>query len=1171
MDEPKTISFSITYSTLWVRMKGEKRNNRNTDETLNIPPKANRILNIILVAMVLIILRIWHLAVIQHNEKVDESRRPQRHHITETANRATIRDRFNIPLAINKVQYNLAILYSQIKQIPTVAWDVDDEGKRVKRFQRKEHIAELSKLLSKELKMDADRIEDLIYAKAAMYDQIPFLLKEDISEQEYYRLKMLERDWHGIHVQRVPRRDYPLGKVASDILGYMGAINKQEYEEIIREMRSLESDIESSEAYEMPNFSGEITSIDQARQRLKELHELAYTINDSIGKAGIEGRFEKTLRGFRGRKSYYSDAKGNILHELPGAHEALSGKRMLLTISSELQEFSENLLIQNEKIRLTRLSHLDAIKHTILADKEPWIKGGAIVAIDPNNGEIIAMVSHPRYDPNDFIARGEHAESKQHRLQKWLESERYLAGLWNQQYVMEREGIDNKTHEHFIEEMPITWDNYIGLVLSYDSDVKRVLYAHHTVNDAVFIQRYTEHLTNLAPQISVYPLFNILYQEEDNHEPHGKKIARAKAEEIQKTLSPFHQLIQEHKNALAPYFGTLARTYDKILLVDLMRVAVDSERFNDDLLKAVGSQSLSTYKENSTALFKLNEIVRKMTKELFHEIDFKPWRKINEKEYLKSIRAAEKAAHTYAKPYIDYLDQLENEQFQSFWDSNRWELFSAFLLGITKTSTNSPYIEHFLDWHREIATGAHQHTDWINSYQTLQHSIKPLQVTLAIQYLQSMRNFSDLNRPLLGTYRYLRKGKNQIQLEKHLACAFYPQYGYGYGRSQAYRQSATQGSLFKLITAYEALVQKYHSLENSGKSLDDLNPLLMTDSVYYKGKELYLGYDSDNKPLPRFYKGGRLPRSVMTNIGTTDILKAIETSSNPYFALLAGDVLHSPNDLANAAKLFSYGHRTGIDLPYEIPGKVPDDLEVNRTGLYAFSIGQHTLVVTPLQTSIMLSTIANGGKVLKPKIVRVLAGKEPKYGQDLIGGSHYFPYEKELETVGIDFPLFVATDSKEQKTLITYVPSEIKNEIFLPNAIQHILLDGMCRVVTRTHGESLRALSKLYSKAPEAIKDYILFKQQLLGKTSTSESVENIDLDLGTGTNMYTHVWFGGIVYDRDVIDQKQHRFLFRNTMGDPELVVVVYLRYGGYGKEAGPIAAQVAKKWREIKARHKQ
>ena len=68
----------------------------------DIPAKANRILNIILACLVLVMMRAWHLAVVQYDHRVEQSRKPQRKTVIEPAARATIRDRFNLPLAINK-------------------------------------------------------------------------------------------------------------------------------------------------------------------------------------------------------------------------------------------------------------------------------------------------------------------------------------------------------------------------------------------------------------------------------------------------------------------------------------------------------------------------------------------------------------------------------------------------------------------------------------------------------------------------------------------------------------------------------------------------------------------------------------------------------------------------------------------------------------------------------------------------------------------------------------------------------------------------------------------------------------------------------------------------------------------------------------------------------------
>lgn len=1156
-------------------MRERRQTGRHSDETLKIPAKANRILNVILVGMILIVLRVWHLSVVQYDEKLDESRKPQRRVVLEAPKRATIRDRFNAPLAINKLQYNVSILYANIRQIPTNSWGVEAEGKRVRRPMRREYIEAMANMLASELDMDADRIEDLIHAKAALYDQIPFVLKENITERQYYRLKMLEKDWVGLQVQRAPYRHYTMGKVASDIVGYMGAINSQEYDAIIREMKSLEGYVKAVDEGEVPPLPEGIETNEAVWRRLKDLQELAYNVNDSIGKAGIEGRFEKMLRGYRGKKSFYSDARGNFLRELPGTREPLSGRRVMLTISSELQEYAERLLIENETIRQPCLARLGPVKKTVPADKSPWIKGGAIVAMDPNTGEILAMASHPRFDPNDFIASGGPAVSKgkKRNIHKWLENEIYLGEIWDRRRMIERE-LYSKSKGIYVDEEPLTWDRYLDFILAKGSPLRNSAAAKGTLMDAVRVQNCVEGVMAGVDSGNAYELFNALFRG-GIHSAYGKKVPAERAEAIESAYGELPAALRDEMDSLKSHFESLPSNYDKVLFVDLMRLAAHGDRFSDELLAAAGGQRLSEYREYSGAFAAISEEVCRMARDLFHVNDFKVWRKDNEKAYLKGKREEERQSHRYAKPYIDYLDAMEREQFAQFWKERCWDLILAFMSGTRPDGTPSEtdgersenvYYDYLTGWHKEVVAGAHQKIEWAEAYHTLQNALSSIPSHLAVEYLQTFRIYSQLDRPLMGSYRSVRKGASNEQLEKHLAAAFYPKYGYGFGRSQAYRQAATQGSIFKLITAYEALIQRYDHLKREIGSIDLLNPLKIEDRVRRSGKEMTVGAFENGAPIPRHYKGGRMPRSINANIGQLDIVKAIEMSSNPYFSLLAGDVLKSPEDLARAARMFSFGSKTGIDLPGEIAGNIPDDLSKNRTGLYALAIGQHTLVVTPLQTSVMLSALVNGGKILKPNLVQMFVGREPKRGKELVAGNLDFPYQEALNDVGLDFPLFIASDADKQTSLITKNPVEVRSEVFLPDEVKKILLDGMCRVVTRTQGESMSSLTRLYKSCPEAIQDYQDLRLQLVGKTSTAEAVEHIDIDAEKGANMYTHVWFGGVSYDRDVNDQHAHRFTFTDPEGKAELVVVVYLRYGGYGKEAAPVAAQVAKKWKEIK-----
>lgn len=1051
----------------------------------NIPRKANKLLNLILLAFMLIILRIWHLTVVQHEERQENALKPQRRTIVESAKRGTIRDRFNLPLAINRMQYNAAILYSPLKQIPSIRWENSKDGKKVKHFPRKEYISKLSRLFAEKLSMDAEQVEDLIHSKGALYNQLPFIIKEDLSETEYYSLRALEKDWPGIQTQKLPKRYYPQGKVGCDIIGYLGAINRNEYDAIIEEMRALQSSLSGSEQDEELSLPAGYHSFQQVKARLKELKAKSYTLTDRVGKAGIEARYERDLRGASGKKSYRSDARGNLLKELPGGHSPLSGKRVILTISSELQAFAEELLIQNEQIRETRATRLSDQKR-YLASKKPWIKGGAIVVIDPGSGELLALASHPRYDPNDFILSGnqETNRDKRSNIKKWLESEEHIAELWDQKRPLERELYDVKKFALYEEQKMLSWQEYLTILLPQNSPL---------------ISRLTD--------ISVAKAIEFI------RNPHATPLSEIP--------SP-----------------------DRELCLDLCRVAIDETRFDQALHHDLNDHPVSAYRQNCTDFLKVQETVQEMAKGLFHDHDFASWRKLNEKAFLSQKRLEEKAEKRYAKPYIDLLNTQEAFLFKKFWEEEKWALIAGFLsgkpppevAGEDTSEEKSVYLDYFQSLHDEIAQGAYTQTSWHTAYINLQAFLRTMFASQRIPYLQTFRSYFELTRPLIGKYPQIRS-HNGIQLEKELAAAFYPRYGHGYGRSQAYRQSAPQGSIFKLIVAYEALIQKYRTFKNTLNLTQlQLNPLEITDCIYTIGKESFVGYLDNGKPIPRFYKGGRIPRSTGKNLGKMNLLQAIETSSNPYFSLLAGEILDSPNDLANVARQFGYGERTGVDLPGEIPGKIPDDLETNRTGLYAMAIGQHSLVVTPLQAGVALSALANGGKILKPKIVKAT-----------------------VEKTFMAPPILNKTSTIEKRCLN------------IPPIIREILLTGMHRVVLRSQAESIQPLSRLYHNHPEAIKKYVDLKHQLFGKTSTAEVIERIDLDFKSGVNMYNHVWFAGISYipAEGKRANNETTFVAKDIFGMPEVVVVVYLRFGGFGKESAPMAAQIVAKWREIKQRH--
>ena len=103
---------------------------------------------------------------------------------------------------------------------------------------------------------------------------------------------------------------------------------------------------------------------------------------DVVGKAGVEETYDEILRGEDGSRDVIVDSHGREVGYF-GTQNAIPGHDLRLTIDNDLQRAAE----------------------LALGDRE-----GAVVAMDPRNGEILAMVSHPSYDPNKFAVKIDRAD-----------------------------------------------------------------------------------------------------------------------------------------------------------------------------------------------------------------------------------------------------------------------------------------------------------------------------------------------------------------------------------------------------------------------------------------------------------------------------------------------------------------------------------------------------------------------------------------------------------------------------------------------------------------------------------------------------------------------------------------------------------------------------------------
>ncbi len=161
-------------------------------------------------------------------------------------------------------------------------------------------------------------------------------------------------DLPGVGVEVSPVRDYPNGRYTAHIIGYMGRVPAERSQEFIDKGYNLD--------------------------------------RDKIGYAGIEAYMDDPLAGYYGSELWEVDAAGKHIRLLEPPVAAVPGTNIRLTIDSRLQEAATNILEQ--KIEETRAKKPEFLRSPMI--------GGTVVALNPNTGEILAMVSVPTYDNQKF-------------------------------------------------------------------------------------------------------------------------------------------------------------------------------------------------------------------------------------------------------------------------------------------------------------------------------------------------------------------------------------------------------------------------------------------------------------------------------------------------------------------------------------------------------------------------------------------------------------------------------------------------------------------------------------------------------------------------------------------------------------------------------------------------
>lgn len=180
-------------------------------------------------------------------------------------------------------------------------------------------------------------------------------IADNLSEKSVSNFSEKNDLYGGLTIVTKADRTYPNGNLASHILGYIGRINENEYN----------------------NKKNE-----------------GYLINDKIGRTGIENLFEKYLKGTNGTRQIGMSVDGAITEEYIG-EEAIQGSTIVLTIDANLQAVTERAL--QETIDNIRIGAYSSSRKSYDAT------AGAIVVMNVKNGEVLAMASNPDYDPGLFV------------------------------------------------------------------------------------------------------------------------------------------------------------------------------------------------------------------------------------------------------------------------------------------------------------------------------------------------------------------------------------------------------------------------------------------------------------------------------------------------------------------------------------------------------------------------------------------------------------------------------------------------------------------------------------------------------------------------------------------------------------------------------------------------
>jgi penicillin-binding protein 2 len=223
-------------------------------------------------------------------------------------------------------------------------WPADLPKNRRTQLDELEHLASITGVRVKEIQR---RIRD--YAGDPL---TPVVIRRGIHADQISYLQEHQLDFPGIRLSQSYLRKYPYQSLGAHLLGYVGEITEPQ---------------------------------------LKKLRSQGYKLGDVIGQAGIESSYDKYLRGTAGSSQMTVDSRGRPTSRIEPKVLPRAGNTLRLTVDVRVQRAAEQALRYG--IRIAR-------------NNGEWAAdGGAIVALDPRDGSVLAMASYPTYKPSVYVNR----------------------------------------------------------------------------------------------------------------------------------------------------------------------------------------------------------------------------------------------------------------------------------------------------------------------------------------------------------------------------------------------------------------------------------------------------------------------------------------------------------------------------------------------------------------------------------------------------------------------------------------------------------------------------------------------------------------------------------------------------------------------------------------------